>query len=194
LPFDLKIVGGNASTLSISGSLGPGSIETKNLSIGSLDVTGQVNSPRDAPLTGAGQISATNLVIHTVNLSERVANALKLDQIGDMSPGTSVASLETGFSISQGTVNTNGLQIQQLDGLGDATVPTGSFRIESALNVNYAATVTLSSEATARLKTVSSTVGLFVSILETNNRVSVPINIIGDVRNPVVQVDVSRIF
>jgi hypothetical protein len=139
-------------------------------------------------------MSLTDLVIHTVNLSERVARALKIDQIGDMSPGTAVASLDTDFQISQGTVNTPGLRIQQLDGLGDATVPTGSFKIDSALTVNYAATVVLTPEATSRVKSMSNTVGLLVTIFETNNQLSVPIKITGDLRNPDVQVDVSRIF
>lgn len=193
-PFDLKIFGSDVSTLSVSGSIGPGLIETKNLSIGALAVNGEIDSHKDAPLTGEGRLSATDLVIHTVNLSERVSSALKLDQIGDMSPGTSVANLETDFNISQGIVNTTGLRIGQLDGLGDATVPTGSFKIDSALTVNYAATVILSPDATARVKSMSSTIGLLVTILESNNRVSVPINIRGDVRNPEIQVDVSRIF
>jgi hypothetical protein len=111
-----------------------------------------------------------------------------------MSPGTAVASLDTDFQISKGTVNTPGLRIQQLDGLGDATAETGSFRIESALNVNYEAKILLSPEATARVKSMSGTVGLLVTIFETNNQLSVPINITGDLRNPEVQVDVSRIF
>lgn len=194
LPFDLRIADLDASKLSVSGSVGPGPIETKNVSIGALAINGAINSNRDAPLTGDGQMSATDLVIHTVNLSERVAQALKLDQIGDMSPGTAVASLETAFQISQGTFNTTGLRIQQLDGLGDATVPTGHFKIESALTVSYEATVALSPEATLRVKSASSTLGLVVTILEMNNRLSVPINISGDVRNPEVEVDVSRIF
>ncbi|MEK6287479.1 MAG: AsmA family protein [Acidobacteriota bacterium] len=194
LPFDLRIDDLDASKLSVTGSVGPGPIETKNVSIGALAINGEINSNREAPLTGNGQMWATGLVIHTVNLSERVAQALKLDQIGDMSPGTAVASLETAFQISEGTFNTTGLRIQHLDGLGDATVPTGYFKIESALTVNYEATVVLSPEATLRVKSVSSTLGLVVTILETNNRVSVPINISGDVRNPEVQVDVSRIF
>ncbi len=193
-PFDLKIFGSDVSTLAVSGSIGPGMLETQNVSIGALAINGEINSNKDAPLTGDGRLSATDLVIHTINLSERVSTALKLDQIGDMSPGTSVANLETDFNISRGTVNTTGLRINQLDGLGDASVPTGSFRIDSALTVNYAATVILSPEATSRVKSMSSTMGLFVTILETNNRVSVPINIVGDVRNPEVQVDVSRIF
>lgn len=194
LPFDLTIVGSDVSTVSVSGSIGPGPIETRNISIGTFAINGQVNSNRDAPLTGNGQLSATNLIINTVNLSERVASALKLDQIGDMSPGTSVASLEADFKISRGTVNTSGLHVQQLDGLGDATAPDGSFKIDSALTLNYSATVILSPEATSRVKSMSSTLGLLVTILETNNRVSVPINISGDVRNPEVQVDVGRIF
>lgn len=193
-PFDLKIFGSDVAAVSVSGSIGPGVIETQNVSIGALAVNGEINANKDEPLTGDGRLSATDLVIHTVNLSERVSSALKLDQIGDMSPGTSVANLQTDFHISRGTVNTAGLHIDQLDGLGDATVPTGSFRIDSALTVNYAATVILSPEATSRVKSMSSTMGLFVTILETNNRLSVPINIVGDVRNPEVQVDVSRIF
>jgi len=123
-----------------------------------------------------------------------VARALKVDQIGDMNPGTVVAVLETDFQISQGTVHTSGLRIQQLDGLGDATSPNGNFRIDSALILNYAATVVLTPEATSRVKSLSPALGLVVTILETNNRVSVPINVSGDVRNPEVQVDVSRIF
>src|SRR6185369_2958891 len=190
----LKIFGSDVATVSVSGSIGPGLLETQNVTIGALAIDGGINANKDSPLTGDGRLTATDLVIRTVNLSERVSSALELDQIGDMSPGTSVASLQTDFNISRGTVNTTGLHIDQLDGLGDATVPTGSFRIDSALTVNYAATVILSPEATARVKSMSSTIGLFVTILETNNRLSVPINIIGDVRNPEVQVDVSRIF
>ena len=145
-------------------------------------------------MTGKGQLSANDLDIHTANLSERVARALKADQIGDMSPGTAVAGLETDFQILQGTVHTTGLRIQQLDGLGDATAPSGNFKIESALIVNYAATVVLSPEATSRVRSLNPALGLVVTILETNSRVSVPINVSGDVRNPEVQVDVSRIF
>lgn len=194
LPFDLKLNGHGASGLSVSGSIGPGPIETNNIRIGAIAINGEIASPKDTPLTGNGHMSVTDLVIHTVNLSERVAHALKVDQIGDMSPGTAVASLDTDFQISQGTVNTPGLRIQQLDGLGNATAATGSFKIDSALNVNYAATIVLSPEATSRVKSMGSTVGMLVTIFETNNQLSVPINITGDVRKPDVRVDVSRIF
>jgi hypothetical protein len=194
LPFDLRIDGYDSPRLSVTGSIGPGPIETENIVIGSLAIRGEINANQNAPLTGYGQMSVNDLDIHTINLGERVARALKIDQIGDMGPGTAVARLETDFQISQGAFHTNGLRIEQLDGLGDATAQTGSFKIESALIVNYAATVVLSPEATSRIKSMNSALGIAVTILETNNRVSVPINVNGDVRNPEVQVDVSRIF
>ena len=194
LPFDIKIADRGPFLLSISGSIGPGAIETANISIGEFAITGEINSNKNEPITGKGQLSASDLDIHTANLSERVARALKVDQIGDMNPGTAIAGLETDFEMLQGTVHTTGLRIQQLDGLGDATAPSGNFKIESALIVNYAATVVLSPEATSRVRSVNTALGLVVTILETNNRVSVPINVTGDVRNPEVQVDVSRIF
>lgn len=194
LPFDIQIVDRGPSMISVSGSIGPGPIETKNIRIAALAINGEIQSTKNAPLTGTGQLSATDLEIHTANLSERVARALKLDQIGDMNPGTVVAGLETNFQILQGTVHTTGLRIQQLDGLGDANAPNGSFKIDSALILNYVATVVLTPEATSRVKSLSTALGLVVTILETNNRVSVPINVSGDVRNPEVQVDVSRIF
>jgi hypothetical protein len=194
LPFDIKIDSRGASLLSMTGSIGPGPIETKNISIGAFAINGEINSNENAPLTGKGQLSAENLDIHTANLSERVASALKVDQIGDMSPGTTLAALETDFQILEGTVHTTALNIRQLDGLGDATAPNGNFKVDSTLIVNYAATVILSPEATARLKSMSTAMGLVVTILETGNRVAVPINVSGDVRSPQVQVDVSRIF
>jgi uncharacterized protein involved in outer membrane biogenesis len=193
LPFDLQIVRG-ASALSIGGSIGPGPIETRNLDVGAFNITGNIHSERGVPLAGNGQMSANQMFIRTINLSEQVSRALKVDQIGDMSPGTVIASLETDFQISKGTINTPGLRIQQLDGLGDATTQNGSFKIESALTVNYSATLIMSADATSRVKSIGPMVGILVTILETNDRISVPINISGDVRKPEIQVDVSRIF
>jgi hypothetical protein len=192
LPVDLQIDGGTA--LSASGSIGPGPIETRNLTIGAVELKGEIRSERSTPLTGSGHISATEMFIRTINLSAEVAHALKVDQIGDMNPGTKVAELDTDFRLSGGTFNTSNLRIQELDGLGDATAQTGNFKIESALMVNYMATVTLSADATARVKSSSSMLGILVTVLENDNRISVPININGDVRKPEIQVDVSRIF
>ncbi|HKA21243.1 MAG TPA: AsmA family protein [Blastocatellia bacterium] len=194
LPFDLKINASGSVPLSVSGSVGPGPIETQNITIGALAIEGEISSSTDAPITGQGRMSIDNLDIRTINLSERVARALKVDEIGDMNPGTALANLETNFQISQGTVRTTGLKIQRLDGLGDASAQEGSFKVDSSLIVHYPATVVLSPEATSRVKSLNPALGLVVTILETNNRVSVPIDISGDVRNPAVQVDVSRMF
>jgi len=191
LPVDLQISSG---ALSVSGLIGPGPVETKNLNIGSVEVKGEIRSERNAPLSGNGHIAAADMFIPTINLSAEVAHALKVDQIGDMNPGTKVASLDTDFQLDRGTFDTNGLRIQELDGLGDATAQSGKFKIESALTVSYVATITLSADATARVKSSSSMLGIVVTALEIDNRLSVPININGDVRKPEIQVDVSRIF
>jgi hypothetical protein len=193
LPFDLRVEGGS-SALAIGGAVGPGPVETKNLSIGELAINGKLNSDPNAPLAGAGQISITQMFIPTINLSEQVASALKVDQIGDMSSGTRIANLQTDFQISRSAFATSRLRIQDLDGLGDATADNGSFQIQSALTLNYAATVNLSAEATSRVKSISPMLGLLITVLETNNRISVPLNIRGDIRKPEIQVDVSRIF
>ncbi len=194
LPFDLTIDGRGAAELLATGSVGPGPIETKNLSMAKFAISGRIEAERAGPMTGNGHMSASELLIRPINLSEQVAHALKVDQIGDMNPGTLVTRLETDFQISQGSFITSGLSIEQLDGLGDATAEDGSFKLESALTVDYRATITLSADATLRIKSLSVIAGLLVTILETNSRISVPINIKGDVRNPEIQVDVNRIF
>jgi uncharacterized protein involved in outer membrane biogenesis len=194
LPFDLTIDGRNASELGVSGSIGPGPIETKNLRMSEFAINGKIEAEKAAQLTGNGRMSASDLFIGTFNLSEQVAHALKVDQIGDMSPGTLVTSLETDFQFSKGSFNTRGLRIQQLDGLGDATAESGNFKIESALEVDYHANIMLTSDATSRIKAIGPMVGLLATILETNNRLSVPINIRGDVRKPDIAVDVNRVF
>jgi uncharacterized protein involved in outer membrane biogenesis len=194
LPFDLRIERQGASALAVSGAVGAGPLETRNLSVESFTIDGQIASTSGGPLTGNGRISATNMFMPTINLSQKVAEALKITQIGDMEAGSRVASLETAFQISRDTIITTGLRLQQVDGLGDATAQSGSFKIEAALTVNYVATVTLSADATSRVKSASTILGIFTTIFETNNRISVPINIIGDVRHPQIRVDVSRMF
>jgi uncharacterized protein involved in outer membrane biogenesis len=194
LPFDLRIEGQGPSALTVSGSVGAGPFETRNLSVESFTIDGRIASTTGGPLTGNGRISATKMFLPTINLSQKVAEALRITQIGDMEPGSGVASLETAFQISRDTISTTGLRLQQVDGLGDATAQTGSFKIEAALTVNYAATITLSADATSRVKSASTILGMLTSIFETNSRLSVPVNINGDVRHPQIQVDVMRIF
>lgn len=193
LPLDLNI-DTRAPALSVSGSIGPGPIETKNLSIGNLVIKGEVDAPPAEGLRANGRITADDMFINSVNISEQVARAIKVSPIGDMTEGTRMANLETDVQLSNGLFTTVGLRIQQLDGLGDATAQSGTFKIESALKVNYSAVVTLSTDATSRVKSASPMLGLIVTILETNNQLSVPISIVGDVRKPVIQVDTNRIF
>ena len=193
LPFDLEI--GAELPLNVSGSVGPGPVETRNVSIADFVIRGEVSAAAGSrQLAGKGQISADEMFLPTINISEQVAQALNLQQIGDMSPGSHLAHLETGFQLSKDVITTPGLRIEQLDGLGDASAQSGSFKIESALTVDYAASITLNSDATSRVKSASSMLGILVTILETNNQLSVPISIVGDVRKPQIQVDVSRIF
>ncbi|HEX8091857.1 MAG TPA: hypothetical protein VF762_23595 [Blastocatellia bacterium] len=205
LPFDLNIDRGAAPALSVSGTLGPGPLQTKNFSAKTFKLDGKISAGGEASpeagarrtisnIIGNGHITSGEMFIPSVNISEQVARALNLGQVGDMGQGTGISSLETDFKIEQGVVNTSNLNIQQLDGLGDAAADSGWFKIESALMLNYAATVLLSPEATAQVKKASPLLGAAISLLESNNRVSVPVNITGDLRNPQVQVDVSRIF
>jgi hypothetical protein len=203
LAFDLDIDRGGGPGLSVKGTLGPGPLQTKNFTAQTFKLDGQImasaagaspNRRGVSNIVGNGHITTGEMFIQSVNLSEQVARALNIGQIGDMSQGTNIGSLEADFKIEQGVVNTSSLRIQQLDGLGDATADNGWFKIESALVLNYIATVLLSPEATSEVKKVSPLLGAAITVLESNNRVPVPVNITGDVRNPQVQVDVSRIF
>ncbi|HET8674657.1 MAG TPA: AsmA family protein [Blastocatellia bacterium] len=195
MPFDLKIDRSAAAVLTVKGTVGPGPLETKSFTAGRFELAGQINSDQTpSAITGSGQISTSEMFIPGVNLSEQVAGALRIAQVGDMNKGTVLGSLETDFQLGDNVVNTQNLRIQQLDGLGDATANQGWFKIESALTLNYVATVVLSPDATSEVKKSSPIIGFVATILENNNRVSVPVNITGDARNPQVQVDVSRIF
>jgi hypothetical protein len=206
LPFDLNINRSANAGLSIDGGLGPGPLQTKNFSAQTFKLDGKISAggaasteasaqqPATSGIHGNGHITSGEMFIPSLNISEQVARALNIGEIGDMNSGTTIQSLETDFKIEQDVVNTSNLRIQQLDGLGDAIADRGWFKIESALVLNYVTSVLLSPEATARVKTVSPLIGAAISVLESNNRVSVPINITGDVRNPQIQVDVSRLF
>ena len=195
MPFDLKIDRSGGTGLTVKGSVGPGPLETKSFTARRFELAGQINSDQTpTAMTGSGQISTSEMFIPGVNLSEQVAGALRIAQVGDMNKGTVLGSLETDFQLGENVINTQNLRIQQLDGLGDATANQGWFKIDSALTLNYVATVLLSPDATSEVKKSSPIIGFVATILENNNRVSVPVNITGDARNPQVQVDVSRIF
>jgi hypothetical protein len=159
-------------------------------------LSGLLNNLQEAvpTITGEGHVSSGRLSIASVNLSEQVAHALKLNQIGDMNQGTDLSAVESDFHIDQGVVRTSHLQIQQLDGLGVATSDEGWFRIETTPTLNYTATLLLSNESTSQVKNTSPLIGAAISVLEVNNRIAVPVNIFGEVRSPQVTVDVRKLI
>lgn len=193
MPFDLVIDRSNGPGYSTKATLGPGPLETKNLVAQSFKLDGQFNTEASSEMSGNGHISANEIFIPSLNVSQQVAGAARVSQIGDMNQGTKIGGLETDFTFDHDLVKTTNLRIQQLDGLGDAVAAQGWFRVEAALMLSYAATIELSSEATAQLKSSANPlVGAAVSVLQMNNRINVPLTITGDVRNPNIQVDVLR--
>ena len=193
LPFDLIINRGASPGFSVKGSFGPGPLETKNLTAQSFKLDGQFNTEQASSMNGSGHMSVSEVFIPTLNVSSQVAAAARVNQIGDMAEGTKIGGLETDFNFDHDVVKTTNLRVAQLDGLGDAMADQGWFRIEAALMINYAARVELSSDATAQLKSSANPlIGAAVSVLQTNNRIAIPLNITGDVRNPNIQVDVLR--
>lgn len=196
MPFDLLVGKNQASGRVIKGRVGPGRFESKNFAAEGFQVEAEMPDFQQSisTLNGTGRMQSDNLFIASVNVSEQVARKLGIEQIGDMSPGTRTGPFESDFQIDQGVVRTTNMRIQQMDGLGDATANQGWFEIASAPTLSYVVTVLLTSEATARVKSTSPLFGAIISILESNNRFAVPVNITGEVRNPQVQVDVSRIL
>jgi len=193
MPFDLTIAPSAGPGTTVNGSFGPGALETKNFSAVLFKVEGEFLSGRASNTSGKGHISASAIQIPTLNLSERVAGAARVTQIGDMKPGTEISQLETDFNFAEDVVNTMNLQLMALDDLGDATAAAGWFKMKPELTLNYAATIRLSREATAQLKTSANPlIGAAVAVLADSNGLEVPLNITGDVRNPQVQVDIMR--
>jgi hypothetical protein len=148
-----------------------------------------------ATVSGAGQASSDDLFVSGLNLSTQVARALKVDQIGDMSPGTRIGHIETGFQIAQGQIDTSNVRVERVAGLGDAASAQGRITVserngKSSVSMDIPATITMSTEAMERVKSAMPLIGAAMSLLANGNRVTIPITIRGDVRNPQVQVDV----
>src|SRR5262249_36946115 len=269
LPFDLRFEKKGSSNISIKGSIGPGSVETRNFAAqsfkssidadgrkatldqieaalydgtlkgrseidmsgprtrflaegdvqnlnidqaitGKLDIPGQItghvnsrfklsgdvdNFPAAlAALSGAGQVSSDDLFVSGLNLSAQVARALKVDRIGDMSPGTRIGHIETAFQVEQGTLTANNLHIERIAGLGDAASAQGRIKVseqngKSSVSMDFPATITMSAEAMGQVKSAMPLLGAAMSLLAGGSRVTIPITIQGDVRNPSVQVN-----
>ncbi|HJQ23540.1 MAG TPA: hypothetical protein VKA60_06455 [Blastocatellia bacterium] len=193
MPFAMTTTPSNDSGTTIKGSFGPGPLQTKNFSAVLFKVDGEFMAGRAANTSGSGHISASAISIPAFNVSEQVAAAARVNQIGDMKPGTEISVLETDFNFAEDVVNTTNLQLAALDGLGDATAQSGWFKTKPELTLNYAVTINLSPEATAQLKTSANVaIGAAVAFLADNKGLAVPLNITGDVRHPQVQVDILR--
>ena len=129
-----------------------------------------------------------------MNISEKIASKLQIPAIGDTSPGTTIASIETDFQIDQGIYRTPGLQVKNLDGVGDAKADQGWFKIESGLVLNYNVTITLSDQLKGQIKSTNPVIGAAVEAIESNVPLAVALNITGDARSPEVKVDLLRTF
>jgi uncharacterized protein involved in outer membrane biogenesis len=203
LPFDFTYDTSKPEGMVIDGTLGPGPLQTENISMQQFQLTGKIHSKRPARqknvstassaggLTGQGHLSITGLHMASVNVSENVAGRLQISNIGNMQPGTDMARLETDYHIDQGIVTTNGLRIEGLDGLGEATAPQGWFKVERALVLNYKVDLLLSPETTAQMK-ASYPMAEWLSIFQNSDRFGVSVNVTGSLRNPQIQVDVLR--
>ena len=193
MPFDLTATPGANPGTTVEGSFGPGPLETKNFSATLFKVDGKFLAGRTTNTSGAGHISASVIALPALNVSEQVARAARVNQIGNMNAGTEISVLETDFNFSQDVVNTTNLQLAALDGLGDATAAAGWFKMKPELTLSYVATINLSREAAAQLKTSANPlIGAAASVLSDSNGLEVPLNITGDVRHPQVQVDILR--
>jgi len=193
VPFDFTLTPSANPGTTIKGTFGPGPLETKNFKADEFKVDGEFLSGNDAATSGKGHISATAIQIPTVNVSERVAGAARVKQIGDMNTGTAISRLETDFNFVEDVVNTTNLQLSALDGLGDARASAGWFKMKPELTLNYAATITLSRDAVAQLRTSANPfISAAVVVLADNNGLEVPLNITGNVRQPTVEVDILR--
>ena len=193
MPFNLLFAAAESRGTTMSGSIGPGRLETRNFSADPFKVDGEFSSGAAANTTGKGHISATAIEIASLNVSERLAAAARVAQIGDMSAGTRIGQLETDFTFGGDVVNTANLQLNGLDGLGDASAPRGWFKMKPELTLNYAATLSLSREATGQLKaSANPMISAAVDMLANRGGLAVPLNITGDVRRPLIQVDVLR--
>lgn len=193
VPFDFTLTPGANPGTTIKGSFGPGPLQTKNFKAEEFKVDGEYLSNHASATSGKGHISATAIQIPTVNVSERVAGAARVNQIGDMNTGTAISRLETDFNFAEDVVNTTNLQLSALDGLGDARAAAGWFKMKPELTLNYVATMTLSRDAVAQLRTSANPlIAAAVAVLADGNGLEVPLNITGDVRQPTVEVDILR--
>jgi uncharacterized protein involved in outer membrane biogenesis len=151
-----------------------------------------------ATISGSGHMSSNDLVMAGVNLGQQMTQRLGA-QLGDMRPGLAIGHAESGFEIQQGLIKLDDTKLQAIGGLGDATADQGWLKItagagQPAVEMNFSATITLSAETTKALATSNPLYGAAIALLQSGNRLTVPVSITGDARQPDIQVDVSRIL
>jgi uncharacterized protein involved in outer membrane biogenesis len=151
-----------------------------------------------ATISGGGHMSSNDLVMASVNLGQQMAQRLGA-QLGDMRPGLAIGHAESGFEIQQGLIKLDDPKLQAIGGLGDATADQGWLKItagagQPAVEMNFSATITLSAETTKALASSNPLYGAAIALLQSGNRLTVPVSITGDARQPDIQVDVSRIL
>jgi hypothetical protein len=150
-------------------------------------------------ISGDGRLSADDLFISNINLSEQVAKRLGISQIGNMAPGTNIGHVDQQFRIFGGTITIQNLHVTELDGLGDATTDRATINVKfdggrPGIQLDFPTTVTLSPDSAARAKQASPLFALAAALLERSNQLSVPIHVTGDLSNPQVLVDLPRIL
>jgi len=143
---------------------------------------------------GAGTVSSNHLFMPSFNVSEQLARALMINEIGEMSAGTSIAGVTGRFRLEEGLLSVEDLSVEKFDGLGHARVERGWIRFGDEPVMNYTATVTLSPEATEQVKSARLLFGAITSLLKRENRLTIPVSVTGGVRDPKIRVDVSRLL
>lgn len=128
------------------------------------------------------------------NVSEQFARALKINEIGEMSVGTAMAGVTGRFRLEEGLLSVEDLNVEKFDGLGQARVERGWIRFGDEPVMNYTAAVTLSPEATEQVISAGLLFGAITSLLRRENRLTIPVSVTGEVRDPKIRVDVGRIF
>jgi len=152
-----------------------------------------------ATVTGNGQMSSNDLFLGGVDLGRQIAQKLAVAPLGTTRSGVSIAHAESAFEINHGLIAIENLKLNGLGGLGDAVANQGWLKISTGANqtsvdLNFPSTVTLSPETTTTIANSNPLYGAAIALLQRGNRLTVPVSITGNARQPNVEVDASRIL
>jgi hypothetical protein len=141
---------------------------------------------------GAGSVSSNGLFMPRFNISEQIARALMINEIGEMSAGTSMTGVTGRFRLEEGLLSLDDLTVKNFDGLGQARIEHGWIRFSDEPVMDQTATITLSPETIEQISSASLLFGVIATLLQRENRIIVPVNVTGSLRNPNIRVDVDR--